>query len=169
MPADFFEHDARLYLVTSRHVLDDKSSQHFPDRIEIELHTHSDNIAISTGFSMPLYQDGQQVWCQGCDTAGEIDVAVIEINRAALPNTAVYHAFTPQHLPDPSEQVEIGSSLLVVDFPLGFHDTLHHIPVMRQVIVASSFGLRFKDEGYFFDRCAPPSRWQWRSGRYARQ
>lgn len=145
----FFKRDERLYLVTSSHVLYDKSSQHFPDRIEIELHTHSENIARSTGFSMPLYQDGQQIWCQGCDAAGEIDVAVIEINRAALPKTAVYQAFTPQHLPNPSAQVEIGSSLLVVGFPLGFHDTLHHMPVVRQAIVASSFGLRFKGEGYF--------------------
>lgn len=98
---------------------------------------------------MPLYRDGQQVWCQGCDMAGEIDVAVLEINRAALPKTAVYRAFTPQHLADPSEQFEVGSSLLVVGFPLGFHDTLHHMPVVRQAIIASSFGLRFKGEGYF--------------------
>jgi hypothetical protein len=39
--------------------------------------------------------------------------------------------------------------LLVVGFPLDFHDTLHHMPVVRHAIVASSFGLRFKGEGYF--------------------
>ena len=39
--------------------------------------------------------------------------------------------------------------LLVVGFPLGFHDTLHHIPVVRQAVVASSFGLRFQGKGYF--------------------
>ena len=145
----FFFFYERLYLVTSRHVLYDTLSQHFPDHIEIELHTNSENIARSTGFFMPLYQDGQQVWRQGSDRAGEIDVAVIEINRDALPTTAVYRAFTPQHLMDPAEQVEVGSSLLVVGFPLGFHDTLHHMPVVRQAILASSFGLRFKGEGYF--------------------
>jgi len=35
----FFERDARLFLVTSRHVMMDKPSNHFPNRIEIELHT----------------------------------------------------------------------------------------------------------------------------------
>lgn len=145
----FFARDERLFLVTSRHVLFDTPSRHFPDRIEIELHTNSENIAKSTGFSMPLYRNGLQVWRQGTDTAGEIDVAVIEINRAALPKTAVYRAFTPQHLAAQLEPVEVGSSLLVVGFPLGFHDTLHHMPVVRQAIVASSFGLRFKGEGYF--------------------
>lgn len=145
----FFECAERLFLVTSQHVLFDEPSQHFPDRIEIELHTNPDDIAKSTGFSIPLYHGDQRVWCQGLDTAGEIDVAVIELDRAALPKTWVYYAFTPRHLLAPDDQVEVGSSLLVLGFPLGFHDTLHHMPVVRQAIVASSFGLRFQGEGYF--------------------
>lgn len=146
----FFERDGRLFLVTSRHVLFDEPSRHFPDRIDIELHVNPDNMAESTGFSMPLYgANGQRAWRQGLDTAGEIDVAVIEIDRAALPETMAYQAFTPRHLPGRFDQVEVGNSLLVVGFPLGFHDHLHHMPVVRQAIVASSFGLRFQGEGYF--------------------
>lgn len=145
----FFERDERLFLVTSRHVIYDGPSKHYPNRIEIELHNNPDNIAKSTGFSMPLYRDGKSLWRQGLDTAGEIDVAAIEINRAALPRTAVFRAFTPAHLLGRFDQVEVGSSLLVVGFPLGFHDTVHHMPVVRQAIIASSFGLRFQGEGYF--------------------
>jgi len=145
----FFQREERLFLVTSRHVMIDEPSRHFPDRIEIELHVDPDNVAESTGFSIPLYRGGKSIWRQGLDTAGEIDVAVIEIERAALPPTTVYRAFTPNHLPGPSDQVEVGTSLLVVGFPLGFHDTLHHMPVVRQAVIASSFGLRFKGEGYF--------------------
>jgi S1-C subfamily serine protease len=145
----FFERDQRLFLVTSRHVLIDEPSEHFPNRIEIELHDNADNMAQSTGFSIPLYRDGKSIWRQGLDTAGEIDVAVIEIERAALPPTAVYSAFTPQHLNSAVDQVEVGTSLLIVGFPLGFHDTLHHMPVARHAVIASSFGLRFQGMGYF--------------------
>ena len=145
----FFERDERLFLVTSRHVLVDEPSQHFPDRIQIELHIDRDNIAKSTGFSIPLYRDGRSIWRQGLDTAGEIDVAAIEIERHALPDTTVYRAFTPGHLHRPPEQIEVGTALLVVGFPLGFHDALHHMPVVRHAVVASSFGLRFQGEGYF--------------------
>ena len=145
----FFERDGRLFLVTSRHVVIDESSQHFPDRIEIELHVNPENMAESTGFSIPLYRGGTSIWRDGADTAGLIDVAVIEIDRAALPETTVYRPFTPKHLLGPGEHVEIGSTLLVVGFPLGFHDTLHHLPVVRQAVLASSFGLRFQGEGYF--------------------
>jgi S1-C subfamily serine protease len=145
----FFERDGRLFLVTSRHVIIDEPSEHFPSRIAIELHTDPDNMAESIGFSIPLYRDGKSIWRQGLDTAGEIDVAVIELERAALPARAAYRAFTPVHLPDPNGQVEVGTSLLVVGFPLGFHDTLHHMPVVRHAVIASSFGLRFQGKGYF--------------------
>lgn len=145
----FFERDQRLFLVTSRHVMIDEPSRHFPDRIEIELHTDAGNIARSTGFSMPLYQGGKSVWRQGSDSGGDVDVAVIEIQRHALPATAVLRAFTPAHLHDLHEPVELGASLLVVGFPLGFHDALHHLPVVRHAVNASPFGLRFQGKGYF--------------------
>jgi hypothetical protein len=145
----FFERENRLFLVTSRHVMIDEPSKHFPDRIEIELHVDAANMAHSTGFSIPLYRDAKSLWRQGRDAAGEIDVAAIELERAALPATTVYRAFTPRHLHDAQGQVEVGTSLLVVGFPLGFHDTLHHMPVVRQAVIASSFGLRFQGQGYF--------------------
>jgi len=144
----FFERDGRLYLVSSRHVFIDEASEHFPDRIEIELHTDLRNLTRSTGYSIPLYRDRMSGWRQATDSSGEVDVAVIEIERSALPSEAVYSAFTPEHIFD-SPAVEIGSSMLVVGFPLGFHDTLHHLPVVRHAINASSLNFRFQGMGYF--------------------
>ena len=145
----YFERNKRLFLVTSRHVMFDEPSNHVPDRIEIELHPNPDNMAASIGFSIPLYNAGQSNWRQAVDTAGEIDVAVIELNRAALPEKMTYSAFTPAHLLKADAAVDIGSELLVVGFPLGFHDTLHHVPVVRHGCLASSYGLRFQGSGFF--------------------
>ena len=145
----FFEREERLFLVTSRHVLIDKPSKHFPSRIEIELHTDEDNLTQSIGLSVLLYEDGKSVWRQGKDDGGEIDVAVLELDRAALPPKVALRCFTPAHLQGLLQEAEVGSSLLIVGFPLGFHDALHHLPVVRQASIASSFGLRFQGQGYF--------------------
>jgi len=144
-----FERDGRLFLVTSRHVVFDEPTKHFPDRIELELHTDPDNVTRTTGFSIPLYRDQKSQWRQGKDSAGEIDVAAIEIEREALPPTATFHCFTPAHLLDMDETIEIGTSVLILGFPMGFHDALHRIPVARHAIISSSWGLRFQGEGYF--------------------
>jgi S1-C subfamily serine protease len=145
----FFERAERVYFVTSRHVLIDAPSGHFPNRIEIELHTDTQNLTRSVALSVLLYRDGMSVWHQGSDSGGEIDVAVIEIQRSALPESVLLRCFQPAHLQGSLQEVEVGSSLLIVGFPLGFHDTLHHLPVVRQAVIASSFGLRFQGQGYF--------------------
>jgi hypothetical protein len=147
--AFFFEREGRLFLVTSRHVMIDEPSGHAPDRIEIELHTDPDNVAATTGFSIPLYRDGKATWRQGSDSAGGVDVAVIEIDRPALPKSVVYRAFDPEHIPAASDAVGVGTPVLILGFPLGFRDWLHHIPVARHAIVASSYGLRFQGKGHF--------------------
>ncbi len=145
----FFARQERLYVVTSRHVVLDEPSKHFPDRIEIELHVAADNMTQSTGLSMPLYRNAKSLWAQGSDAGGEIDVAVLEVDRSALPATVELRAFTPAHLQDSLDEIEVGSALLIVGFPLGFHDLLHHLPVVRHAAIASSFGLRFQGQGYF--------------------
>lgn len=145
----FFERAGRLFLVTSRHVVSDKPSKHFPNRIEIELHTDARNLTRSVGFSVPLYRDGASLWREGRDAGGEIDVAVIELEHGALPPTVELRCFTPSHLVGSLQEVEVGTSVLIVGFPLGFHDSLHHLPVVRQAVIASSFGLRFQGMGYF--------------------
>lgn len=145
----FFQREGRLYLVTSRHVVLDEPSGHYPDSLCIELHTDADNLASTADFGIPLYNGEQRQWLQAIDGAGEIDVAVIELQQPALPPGSLYQAFTPQHLLQADEHVEIGSTLLVVGFPLGFQDTLHRMPVARHAGLASSFGLRFHGLGYF--------------------
>jgi hypothetical protein len=144
----FFQRGERLFVVTSRHVMIDEPSKHFPNRIELELHTDPGNLAASTGFSIPLYRDGRSLWRQGTDVAGEIDVALIELDRGALPATTAFHAFTPENLLVPTPP-SVGTRLLMVCFPLGFHDTLHHLPVVRHAVIASSYGMRFQGQGYF--------------------
>lgn len=145
----FFARGERLFLVTSRHVLHDPPTGHYPDRIELVLHVDASNLTSTVVFSVPLYRDEHAVWRQGMDSGGEVDVAVIELERDKLPKNVVLRAFEPQHLQGDLEEIEVGTSLLVVGFPLGFYDTRHHLPVVRHAIIASSFGVRFQGEGYF--------------------
>jgi hypothetical protein len=145
----FFERDGRLFLVTNRHVVLDEPSDHRPDRVEIELHLDPENVAVTTGFAIPLYRGTQPVWREGIDPAGTVDVVALQLERAALPEKLLLQPFTPNHLIEQLDEIEVGTRVLIVGFPLGFHDTWHHLPVVRQAVIASAFGLRFQGQGYF--------------------
>ena len=148
----FFKRRGKLYLITNRHVLLDEASKHQPDRIEIYFHIDQENMSNTAGTSILLYEHGKPLWREGRDTSGKVDVVALELDLKQLPANAIYHPFTEQHLIVPQKegpQIEVGTDLLVVGFPLGFYDTLHKMPVVRRATVASSFGLRFQGMGYF--------------------
>jgi hypothetical protein len=147
--AFFFEREGRLYAATSRHVLHDPPSGHFPDRVELILHVDERNLTRTAVISVNLYANERALWRQGTDSQGEVDVAVFELNPAVIGGDAVIRPFRPEHLLVPECGVPPGEPLLVVGFPLGFFDTVHHLPVVRHAIVASSFGVRFQGQGYF--------------------
>lgn len=144
-----FERDARLFFVTNRHVLVDASNDHHPDRIELAVHTDAVDLSRFAVVSVPLYANAKGRWRQAEDSGGDVDVAAIELDRATLPKSVVLRAFTLDHLQGPLEEIGIGTPLLVVGFPLGFYDTVHNLPVARQAAVASAFGVRFQEKGYF--------------------
>ncbi len=106
----FFERDARLFLVTSRHVLFDQPTAHLPDRIEIPIHLDAHDLTRIATVSLDLYRDGRGVWRQGRDQGGEVDVAVIEIDRTLLPASAQLRCFRPDHLQRSLEELEVGTT-----------------------------------------------------------
>ena len=135
--------------MTSKHVVFDEASSHRPDRLEVTVHSDASNLAASLDVSIPLYDAGLPTWKTATDGGGEIDVAVVEIDRSALPPSAYFQSFKPKNLPSPADRIDVGSTLLAIGFPMGFHDDLHRLPVARQAGLASSFGLRFQGQGYF--------------------
>lgn len=145
----FFRRSGKLFLVSSRHVFFDETQSHRPDRLEIELHLDARNAAVSTGWSVLLYENRRASWRQGRDIGGEVDVAAVEIDEGAFPKGASVHAFTPDHLAETDEPVPLGHPLAIPGFPLGFHDEVHHLPVTRHAIIASPWGLRFQGKGHF--------------------
>ncbi len=145
----FFERDGRLFLVTSRHVLFDAPSGHAPERIEIEMHTDARDLTQLATWSILLHRDGLSVWREARDSGGDVDVAVVEIDRAAMPVGCVLQPFGPQHLPVGFDRFEVGDRLAIPGFPLGFFDTVHHLPVVRQASIASHYGVRFQGLGIF--------------------
>ena len=106
-------------------------------------------MAVTTNSPSRFTEETQPVWREGIDPAGTVDVVALQLERAALPDKLLLQPFTPSHLVEQLDEIEVGTRVLIVGFPLGFHDTWHHLPVVRQAVIASAFGLRFQGQGYF--------------------
>ena len=78
-----------------------------------------------------------------------MDVAVIELEPEPLPSPCLIEPFVVEHLLARHDVIDVGDSLAIPGFPLGFHDTVHHLPVVRHAAMASSYGVRFQGKGFF--------------------
>lgn len=145
----FYRRGERLFLVSNRHVFVDAENQHFPDRVEVGVHTDPQDLTQHAVVSLPLYRDGLGRWREATDSGGTVDIAVMEIPAGSLPANATLQAFEAAHLEARGERVVIGDALTIAGFPLGFHDTVHHLAVARSATMASAYGIRFQQQGCF--------------------
>ncbi len=104
-------------------------TDHRPVRVEFGLHAAGTDLTQHHRVSLPLYENGKSVWRQAGDSGGDVDVAALQIPAMAMPRGAQFSAFGVRHIQVQMHAVCLGQPLLLVGFPMGFHDTLHHLPV----------------------------------------
>jgi hypothetical protein len=144
----FFLHDDFLYLITSRHVVTNPAVGHFPDGLHVSLHSNIANLQQTSSLTIPLYVDGVPQWYQDPQYA-DADLVAVAVNDPHVLNNHVVVPFRSDDILDRHTILPLGQDVLILGFPLGFHDTMHHLPIVRRATIASSFPHPFKGEPYF--------------------
>lgn len=145
----FFLHDEFLYLITARHVVINEASPHHPDRLELSLHVDAANLEQRSDLSIPLYVDGVPQWFEHPRYGGGVDVVAVPVNDPRVLSTHAVLAFREEDIWNMDTVMPLGQDVLILGFPLGFHDTFHNLPLVRSATIASSFPHPFKGEPYF--------------------
>jgi Trypsin-like peptidase domain len=143
----FYLHDEFLYLVTSRHVVINETATHRPDRLQVSLHSDAANLQQRAELSIPLYLGGVPQWYQHPKYG--VDVVAVAINDPCVLSSHFVHSFCCEDILNKDYALPLGRDVLILGFPLGFHDTLHNLPIVRRATIASSFSHPFKGEPYF--------------------
>lgn len=143
----FYLYEDNLHLITNRHVIINEEEDYIPDEIRLRLHTDPNDIRQNDNYSVRLYNDDEErLWHQHPTGHNEIDVAVIPMNREQVMPRFFIKAFRPEdHVPQ-NVDISIGEDVLVIGYPLGFHDALHNLPIIRNAIISSVYPVPF--QGY---------------------
>lgn len=144
----FYQQDEYLYLVTARHVVHNPPAGHYPDSLHISLHIDDQNLQDINELSVPLYVGGVRQWYQ-CSLCEDADIVAVAINEPYVLSKHVVRPFHRQDILDQSTTLTLGQDVLILGFPLGFHDNVHHLPIVRRASIASSFPHPFKGQPYF--------------------
>ncbi len=145
----FYLHDEFLYLITARYVVIDEAADHRPDRLQVSLHSDAGDLQQRADVVIPLYVDGVPQWFQDPQRGSSVDVVAVAVNDPHVLNTHDVSTFCRGDIVHSSDAQPLGQNVLILGFPLGFHDTLHNLPIVRSATIASSFSHPFKGQPYF--------------------
>lgn len=141
----FYLHGDNLSLITNRHVIINEEEDYIPDEVRLRLHTDPNDIRQNEDYSIHLYDNERQpLWLEHPIRRNEIDVVAIPIDREQVESSFFVRAFrTSDHIPQ-NVDISIGEDVLVIGYPLGFHDALHNLPIVRNAIIASVYPVPFQ-------------------------
>ncbi|MBV8471421.1 MAG: serine protease [Burkholderiaceae bacterium] len=145
----FFRRNGQLFLVTTRQAMAGRSGSQAPDRLEIKLAVNPQDPSRRTRCSLDLQSGGQRRWRAMSDSTGSIGVAVLKIESADLPESALLLAFDETHLEACGEDIGIGDVVSMVGFPMGLSSCNEPLPIARSGSIASPYGLRFRGRACF--------------------
>jgi hypothetical protein len=117
-----------------------------PTHIRLRLHTDKADLTKNATLDLPLYKSGQRLWKEHPQPG--IDVALLPLDFEQM-KRYFFRAVRPSVFPPAEALVDIGEDLIVIGYPLGFHDQLNNLPVARRASVASVYPQPFNGKPYF--------------------
>jgi len=146
----FFLHNEKKFLVTNRHVVIDEEESYFPDSIKLRLHCSPINSEKNMIIQVPLYDDEQKkLWLEHpLQEKVNCDVVLIPLPEDTIA-FALMNFMTTKNIPDRKLQIPAFADVVVVGYPLGFHDELNNLPIYRQGMIASPYPSMFEKKPYF--------------------
>lgn len=139
-----------VYLVTNRHVVLDEAKNIKPDALRLKLHVDPSNLAKNVDFEVPLYSKGIARWYVHQDYASKkIDVAVVEVDQERLKRGHFVKALSAANFFPSNYVMQPGEDVMVIGFPRGISDIRHNLPLIRNAIIASAYGVPFQGSPVF--------------------
>ena len=146
----FYSRDDEVYLVTNRHVVREESRNHRPDQLRLRLHTDLNDLSKNADWEVPLY-DGQTArWTVHPKyPIPLIDIALVRLDQQVLKKSYVFKALTASNFLPEHFVIVPGEDVMALGFPRGLSDTVHNLPIVRQAMISSAYGVDFRGQPFF--------------------
>lgn len=146
----FYHKNDVLYFVTNRHVVRDEAKGLKPDVLRVKLHVDANDLTKNLDRDIPLYVNGRARWHVHPNYAkSPIDVSVIQLDRKALTAGTYLKALNASNFLPDKFLINPGEDIMVIGFPRGLSDSKHNLPLVRNALVSSAYGINFEEAPMF--------------------
>lgn len=146
----FYIKNDTVYLITNRHVVLDEEKRIKPDILRVRLHTDPNDITKNVDFDIPLYSNGAATWHVHRDyVKNKIDIAVIEIDQKKIKAGHFFKGLSASNFFPKNFVIQPGEDVMIIGFPRGLSDSKHNLPIVRNAMISSAYGVDFQGSPFF--------------------
>jgi len=143
----FYAEGDKLFFITNRHVIIKEEDNYYPGEIRMRLHINPNDIRQNEDLSLHLYDDsGKPTWLEHPTHGARIDVVAIPMDAELIKSRFFIRAFSSKDLIPSDVDISIGEDVLVLGYPLGLHDMVHNLPIVRSATLASVYPVPFSGD-----------------------
>lgn len=125
-----------------------EEKEFFPDRLRLRLHVDPADLRRVANYDIGLYEDEQKTRRRWREVDPSVDVVAIELPVNEV-RRFYLKALDPSLFAGSSTELGIGEPVVIIGYPLGFFDDVHHLPVARQGAIASAYPIPFRGNPFF--------------------
>lgn len=144
----FYSNLDQKFLVTNRHVVRDEINRIYPDNLAIRVHSNRTDTRQNDDLEIPLYDDGKELWLEHPQLGKNADLVALRLNDVLKSNHMITGISSGNFLPN-EILLSVGEGTMILGFPLGFHDDINNLPVLRSGMIASPYPTPFRGNPFF--------------------
>lgn len=152
----FYISDNLKYFITNRHVVLDSSQNFFPNKIALKLHSSNGILKDSKDVTVNLYENNIHLWLEHPDYHNKkCDIVAIPLNEQSIPQKSLFNFknsivnfFSNKNFLLDYKLQAFGHGI-VIGYPLGYSDTENNLPIYRNAMIASEYGINFNGKENF--------------------
>ncbi len=144
----FYARNDDLFFVTNQHVVRDDTKNVIPDSLRLRPHTDGSDIRKNEDFEIPLYSGGVRLWKIHA-THADADIAVIRLDKAKIQAKYFIKAWSATAFLPKQYLLAPGDDVFIMGYPLGYHDAPNNLPIFRNAMIASTYGVPFEGKQFF--------------------
>lgn len=151
----FYRSNGEKFFITNKHVVYNQEADASPDKLKLVLHASRKELhQNSNSISINLFdKTGNPTWHECHDKNYDVVAIPISENTISMPdlrkfNSSIVNFFTSSNLLD-NVRIQSFGDAVVIGYPLGFSDEFHNLPVYRNAMIASEYGIPFNNNEYF--------------------
>ena len=144
----FYTRKNRLFLATNRHVVREQSGT-IPDTLRLLLHRDPNNISHNDTYDVPLYSSPDKLLWKDHPSHQVADVVLLELDADAIQSQFFVKPWSASTFLPSKYVLDPGEDVFIVGYPRGFFDPQHNLPVFRNAMIASVYGVPFRGDPCF--------------------